>query len=130
MLAQQTSLDQNLTGGEIKTAFQKSGLFLEASLASGSVSSAAGAPDLKAALIVLRQTLQSSLGAAQRRHAGAPATCAAPTQRRRRRRTAGARAELQEILLPQARVPVARTLPTCDAGGQLVQRQPAEPARR
>ena len=38
VLAQQTSLDQNLTGGDIKTAFQKSGLFLEASLASGSVS--------------------------------------------------------------------------------------------
>src|SRR6267378_2510646 len=64
VLAQQTSLDQNLTGGDIKNAFQKSGLFLEASLASGSVSSAAGMPDLKAALIVLRQTLVSSLGTA------------------------------------------------------------------
>ena len=39
MLAQQTSLDQNLDGGDIKNAFQKSGLFLEASLASGSVPS-------------------------------------------------------------------------------------------
>ena len=37
VLAQQTSLDQNLDGGDIKTAFQKSGLFLEASLASGSI---------------------------------------------------------------------------------------------
>src|SRR5229473_2147877 len=64
VLAQQTSLDQNLTGGEIKNAFQKSGLFLEASLASGSVPPASGVPDLKAALIVLRQALLSSLGTA------------------------------------------------------------------
>jgi len=64
VLAQQTSLDQNLTGNDVKNAFQKSGLFLEASLASGSVSPAAGMPDLKAALIVLRQTLLSSLGTA------------------------------------------------------------------
>src|ERR1041384_3908161 len=62
VLAQQTSLDQNLDGGDIKTAFQKSGIFLEASLAAGSVPST-GVPDLKAALIVLRQTLQSALGA-------------------------------------------------------------------
>src|SRR5258705_552869 len=52
VLAQQTSLDQNLDGGDIKTAFQKSGIFLEASLAAGSVPSS-GVPDLKAALIVL-----------------------------------------------------------------------------
>lgn len=70
LLAQRTSLDQNLTGGEVKNAFQKSGLFLEASLASGSPP--AGIPDLKAALIVLRQTLLSSLG-----QAAAPADAAA-----------------------------------------------------
>ena len=64
VLAQQTSLDPGLTGDDIKQAFQSSGLFLEASLASGSVSSAAGAPDLKAALIVLRQVLTTSLGSA------------------------------------------------------------------
>jgi hypothetical protein len=63
VLAQRTGLDQNLTAGDIKNAFQKSGLFLEASLASGSASQASGIPDLKAALIVLRQTLQSALGA-------------------------------------------------------------------
>src|SRR5882724_12007856 len=62
VLAQQTSLDQNLGGGDIKEAFQKSGIFLEASLASGAVPSS-GVPDLKAALIVLRQTLQTALGA-------------------------------------------------------------------
>jgi hypothetical protein len=59
VLAQQTSLDQNLTGSDIQQAFQNSGLFLEASLASGSVSPST--PDLKAALIVLRQVLTTSL---------------------------------------------------------------------
>src|SRR6185437_2968723 len=50
VLAQQTNLDENLSGGDIQNAFQSSGLFLEASLASGSVASSGGAPDLKAAL--------------------------------------------------------------------------------
>jgi len=60
VLAQRTSLDPELTGTEVKNAFQKSGLFLEAALASGSVTPDAGVPDLKAALIVLRQTLAAS----------------------------------------------------------------------
>jgi hypothetical protein len=59
VLAQRTSLDQGLSGTDIKQAFQSSGLFLEASLAQGSVSS--GTPDLKAALIVLRQVLTSAI---------------------------------------------------------------------
>jgi hypothetical protein len=59
VLAQRTSLDQGLSGSDIKQAFQSSGLFLEASLAQGSVSS--GTPDLKAALIVLRQVLTSAI---------------------------------------------------------------------
>ncbi len=73
VLAQQTSLDQNLTGGDIQQAFQNSGLFLEASLASGSVSPTA-TPDLKAALIVLRQVLTTSLAGVT---AGTPGTPAA-----------------------------------------------------
>ena len=81
VLAQQTSLDQSLDGGDIKSAFQKSGIFLEASLAAGSVPSS-GVPDLKAALIVLRQTLQSALGADERR----------PRRRRLRRCRAACRA--------------------------------------
>jgi hypothetical protein len=64
VLAQQTSLDSSLTGEDIKQAFQSSGLFLEASLASGSVASSGAVPDLKAALIVLRQVLTTSLGSA------------------------------------------------------------------
>jgi len=56
----------NLTGNERPECFSEIRLFLEASLASGSVSLASGVPDLKAALIVLRQTLVSSLGQAER----------------------------------------------------------------
>ena len=86
VLAQRTSLDQNLTGGEVKNAFQKSGLFLEASLASGSPP--AGIPDLKAALIVLRQTLLSSLGGTAGSDGcggrGGIAACPIPGSRRRR----------------------------------------------
>ncbi len=62
VLAQRTSLDQGLTGSDIKQAFQTSGLFLESSLALGSVTS--GTPDLKGALIVLRQVLTTAIDAA------------------------------------------------------------------
>jgi Flagellar hook-length control protein FliK len=61
VLAQRIGLDQNLSADDIKRAFQTSGLFLEANLASGSVQGSTAAPDLKAALIVLRQVLASSL---------------------------------------------------------------------
>src|ERR1700737_3044706 len=86
VLTLRTSLDQNLTGNDIKQAFQNSGLFLEASLASGSASSSAATPDLKAALIVLRQVLTTSLNGATATQSalatqGTPATQggAAPT---------------------------------------------------
>jgi hypothetical protein len=111
VLAQQTSLDQNLDGGDIKTAFQKSGIFLEASLAAGSVPPS-GVPDLKAALIVLRQTLQSALGGnaaagspggsqqAAQPQAAAPSLAPSPLPA----------ADVQEMLLPQARPPAAGNL--------------------
>ena len=114
VLAQQTSLDQNLDGGDIKTAFQKSGIFLEASLAAGSVPPS-GVPDLKAALIVLRQTLQSALGSNS-----TTATPAAPAGAQQATPPQAAAASLapslspnldvQEILLPQARLVVAENL--------------------
>ena len=102
VLAQQTSLDPSLSGTDIKTAFQKSGLFLEASLAAGSVPSV-GVPDLKAALIVLRQALQTALGGNATAAASLPHADAVPTGAP----TAAQDLDLQEILLPQARVPVA-----------------------
>src|SRR6266478_6479087 len=127
VLGQRASLDQNLSGSDVKNAFQKSGLFLEASLASGAVSSPVGMPDLKAALIVLRQTLLSSLGATgaaespaasaavapQPVSAAAPETstaeAAAPPHAAATPTLAPSSPEIdvQEILLPQARVPVA-----------------------
>ncbi len=64
VLAQQTNLDQNLTGSAVKQAFQSSGLFLESAIAAGSGLSSSGGPDLKAALIVLRQALSTSLASA------------------------------------------------------------------
>ncbi|UPJ45167.1 flagellar hook-length control protein FliK [Bradyrhizobium sp. 40] len=57
VLAQQTPLNTGLEGGDIESAFQKSGLLLEASLAAGATPSSGTMPDLKAALLVLRQTL-------------------------------------------------------------------------
>ncbi|MBI5263929.1 MAG: flagellar hook-length control protein FliK, partial [Bradyrhizobium sp.] len=78
VLAQQTPLDPKLSGVEIQAAFQKSGLFLEASLASGALPNT-GVPDLKAALIVLRQALTTSLAASPvTSTAGAVATVPQP----------------------------------------------------
>lgn len=111
VLAQQTGLDGGLDGAGIKAAFEKSGLFLEASLAAGSVPSGGTVPDLKAALLVLRQTLQTVLGGQSAQSApllkGDLAPALAPS--------AAQELELQEILLPQARVPVAE-----DAGEAIV----------
>ena len=111
VLAQQTSLDQNLDGGDIKTAFQKSGIFLEASLAAGSVP-ASGVPDLKAALIVLRQTLQSALGSNATAATPAGAQQAAPPQAAAASLapSSSPNLDVQEILLPQARLPAAENL--------------------
>src|SRR3954469_6276057 len=57
VLAQQTPLNTGLDGGDIESAFQKSGLLLEASLAAGVTPSSGTMPGLKDALLVLRQTL-------------------------------------------------------------------------
>jgi Flagellar hook-length control protein FliK len=79
VLAQRTSLDPGLTGDDIKQAFQSSGLFLEASLATGSVSASGSTPDLKAALIVLRQVLTATLNSATPTPTLAPGTAAPMT---------------------------------------------------
>ncbi len=111
VLAQQTSLDQNLDGGDIKNAFQKSGILLEASLASGSTPPT-GAPDLKAALIVLRQTLQSTLGA----NAAATATVstspnpAASNPVSSNLAPSSTELDIQQTIVPQARAAVAESL--------------------
>ena len=133
VLAQQTSLDPNLAGSDIKAAFQKSGIFLEASLAAGSVPSAAsvpsdgsvppaGVPDLKAALIVLRQTLQSALGV--NATAASPATPVANETAALKAAVAPSLApsspelDVQEILLPQARLPLAEEIVLASGAGR------------
>jgi Flagellar hook-length control protein FliK len=74
VLAQTTNLDQNLSGNDIQQAFRTSGLFLETSLASESTLPSNSPPDLKAALIVLRQALTTSLASVV-----APSTAGAAT---------------------------------------------------
>lgn len=63
LLSLRPKLNENLSGEGLKTAFRNSGLFLEQSMpnAGGASQSMAGMPDMKAALIVFRQTLASWL---------------------------------------------------------------------
>jgi Flagellar hook-length control protein FliK len=134
LLALRPNLDRDLSGSDVKAAFQNSGLFLESSLASGSASpspspsSSAGIPDLKAALIVLRQTLLSLGAAAAPKDLPAPAAAqtppakptqvfpgiaagdAAPEQVAASPTLAPSSApeiDVEEVFLPQARLPVA-----------------------
>ncbi|MGM4917544.1 flagellar hook-length control protein FliK [Tardiphaga sp. 813_E8_N1_3] len=72
VLAQRPPLDAQLTGEEVKSAFQNSGLFLESSLAKGSLPQG-GLPDMKAALIVLRQALATTLATASPTQSTTPA---------------------------------------------------------
>jgi hypothetical protein len=124
VLAQQTTLDQSLSGSDVKNAFQTSGLFLEASLASGSVSSAADIPDLKAALIVLRQTLLSSLGATGAVESPTASTTVSPQPVSATASTLAPslspETDMLEILLPQARVPVADDAVELDSNGRVL----------
>ncbi|MEY9466635.1 hypothetical protein ABH973_007048 [Bradyrhizobium ottawaense] len=78
VLAQQTPLSPGLDGADVETAFQKSGLFFEASLAAGARPLACTTPDLKAALLVLRQTLTTLETAAPQGAAIAAATTGTP----------------------------------------------------
>lgn len=62
LLATRPRLDGTLTADDLRQAFQKSGLFLEATLARGAPP--VSAPDLKGALVVFRQVLTNWLGQA------------------------------------------------------------------
>ncbi len=132
LLAQRTSLDPHLTGEAVKNAFQKSGLFLEASLASGPAAPAGGAPDLKAALIVLRQTLLSSLGAtaaAATDSAAVPLATSTPapvpTPAPSSSSSSSSSSSLapgsdgHEVLLPQARLAVSGDSPGLSGGSRV-----------
>ncbi|MGL5168600.1 MAG: flagellar hook-length control protein FliK [Afipia sp.] len=105
LLAQRTPLGENLTGDALKTAFQKSGLFLEQGLASTSPQAVVNTPDLKAALIVFRQTVASWLG-----NTPSPATATPPQPSTVPSSAApplSPEIEAGDILLPQAPARVA-----------------------
>jgi hypothetical protein len=121
LLASRPGLNESFTGDAMKTAFRNSGLFLERTLASPQAASLPSQgepmPDLKAALIVFRQTLSSWLGvAAKMPAADADSNPAMPTsfaqQGQARARAdsmaspplapSGPQLEFDEILLPQA----------------------------
>jgi len=120
LLAQRTPLSENLTGDALKTAFRNSGLFLEQNLAA---SQAPASPDLKAALIVFRQTVASWLGnapapeiAASPQPSNVPASAAPPLS---------PEIEGAEILLPQAPVRIAEDAAELD--GKIRVYAPNEP---
>jgi hypothetical protein len=90
----------------------------QASLATGVVPSS-GVPDLKAALIVLRQTLQSALGAEVATAAKAPpAQAGSSSAVPGLAPAAAADLDVHEILLPQARLPVAQDVVQTRSGLQ------------
>jgi len=134
LLALRVPLDAELSGEDIARGLRQSGLFLEQGLAAGLPPSSAGGamPDLKAALLIFRQLLSLQLGGDGASSPPSPATTAglsdfAAAALANDAAAAGAAARLghspgaplmpeletQEILLPQARLPVAAdTLPS------------------
>ncbi|WP_315832017.1 flagellar hook-length control protein FliK [Bradyrhizobium prioriisuperbiae] len=128
LLAARPALTTSLTGDDIKSAFQNSGLFLETSLASGSPLTQGGMPDLKAALVVFRQTLSTWLDQAAPATAPSPAQASATTAGNAPRETAGQPAaiaslvpdiDVEEVYLPKALLPVAEEFFASDARGQM-----------
>jgi hypothetical protein len=151
LLTLRPTLDQNLNADVVENAFHNSGLFLESSLASGrTLPSSAGVPDLKAALLVLRQTLQSLDMAVP--EVASPATAAPLQPASPQQATLGMLAdsaserpvaaspslapapmpeiEVEEVFLPQARLPVAEDFSESNAGGPVPSAaQPPQAAR-
>jgi len=105
VLAQQTPLNTALDGGDIESAFQKSGLLLEASLAAGATSSSGAMPDLKAALLVLRQTL-ATLDTTAPQGAARPASATGASQAA----AAGGEATAEASQIPRNANPAAAVL--------------------
>lgn len=103
VLAQQTPLNTGLDGGDVESAFQRSGLLLEASLAAGATPSSATMPDLKAALLVLRQTLATLETAPQTQGATLPAGTGATPQ------VATARTQAAQAALPATEPEIAQS---------------------
>lgn len=122
LLARQLPFDAALSGNDIKTALQTSGLLLERTLSTGAPASSGAMPDLKAALLVFKQMLSLQLDQvaktetplsqpAPNAHVSSATAAPAPEVAATLGRTASPSLmpdlDVQEILLPQARVPVA-----------------------
>lgn len=122
LLARQLPFDAALSGNDIKTALQTSGLLLERTLSTGAPATNGVMPDMKAALLVFKQMLSLQLDQTAKADIASPqsatnaqasSTTATPTPEAAA--TLGRMAspslmpdlDVQEILLPQARVPVA-----------------------
>jgi hypothetical protein len=134
LLASRPDLGPNLTGGDIKTAFQNSGLFLEASLAAGlktapptaPVSAPAQLPDLKAALLVLRHMLSVTVGPPPQSASAGAAPGSQQAQHPAAQSASMASGapplspefEAQEVYLPQARLPVVEDIDNSAAMNQ------------
>lgn len=78
LLAARPALDGALTSNDLRQAFQKSGLLLEATLATGTAP--AGPPDLKAALVVFKQVLSTWLAQGTALQTAPAAPAAVPPQ--------------------------------------------------
>ena len=113
LFALQPELSDNLTGAKLQAAFEASGLFREKTLASTTTNQPqpAALPDLKSALIVLRQTLSVALASAeQTQPSGQPVTAQGNSQQT----TTGAPAQPQIApqLAAQSVEPQATGAPT------------------
>ncbi|MBN8976911.1 MAG: flagellar hook-length control protein FliK [Rhizobiales bacterium] len=124
LLARRPSLDGALSGNDIKAGLQNSGLLLERMLSTGAALPTTGGAmlDLKAALLVFKQMLSLQLDQVAKPetasqpapNAQAASTATAPEAAAALGRTASPSLmpdlDVQEILLPQARVPVAEDI--------------------
>lgn len=123
LLARRPSLDGALSGNDIKAALQNSGLLLERTLSTGAPAMSGAMPDLKAALLVFKQMLSLQLDQVAKTETAPPqpapnaqasSTAAAPGAAATPGRTASPSLmpdlDVQEILLPQARLPVAEDI--------------------
>lgn len=104
LLTRRPALDQTFSGNDLKAAFKASGLFMEQALA-GASSRGSAAPDLKAALIVFRQTLSTWLAEAP---APQPSQTLPPSAAPSLAPAGAQNPEGEEILLPQASLLVAK----------------------
>lgn len=122
LLSLRPALGANLTGPDVQTAFKNSGLFLEQTLANAGAPSqtAASMPDLKAALIVFRQTVASWLGSAP-----APDSTTAPAPQPAQHAappiapSLAPEAELGDIVFPQASGSMAKAASVPDGKVQI-----------